>query len=829
MQNDKSAATITSLQCTLSHHGAAASSSSHSLLWLPLNQNLASSTVGKDVLMYASHGIVNMATAWGTKELSTTTTRDKTAFENQREGNKQVVMNVIKTLRGEAGTTIDGGSKITCMCHIQDYANRDSSDDDSLTTSLACGYSHGAVNIWTTQKINSSTSVVNFVEEIVRQQSSENVHPKLQQQAAASFTDIAAMKNVPLTPGDNTDTAIVLATATSTGVVLYSRRADVLTTDTGSDKGGDSSANWTIQAVVTGSGGVSSPSTASVMLQKLHNADVVLFTGSAAPRGNRIRVFLLSPAVTMDAKAEIRHQGLWDVHPHGSLLGHQDWITCMDWTPLANNRDGSSGKSSYLLASGSHDAKIRLWRFHPVATAPTDSNVKVENEDEIIGENSNDDDDDDDDDDEEEEEIDESRLDNLYNGEARLIIHHPSSSSMSGKTTAATLEALLVGHDDIVTSVSWHPTSNMSSTPILLSSSMDRSILIWSEDVDAEGEGEGVWIPHARVGSAGGILGASLGSSLLGFVDAKWDPSGRAIVGHGYGGSLYFWCAKVDSGNKAGDKLTSSPQIMLYGDIPISSVSWEAEPPLTGHFRPVQDLSWEPTTGEYLLSVSTDQTCRLWTQVPTISTKPLWHEVGRPQVHGYDLSAVACIGVVGSQELLHRFVSGADEKQLRVFDAPLATLRLLDQLHGRRSSHTIEGAGMGRVEKAFLPSLGLSNKAGGDETYNEVYEMEVNDGISHMGASASIAELLPRERELGVSTLWPEVGKLYGHGSELICVASTAQSSSYVKGSHSPVLVASSCKARDVEQAAIRLWNVNRGTCLCVLKVRCNSGRSNHG
>lgn len=40
-----------------------------------------------------------------------------------------------------------------------------------------------------------------------------------------------------------------------------------------------------------------------------------------------------------------------------------------------------------------------------------------------------------------------------------------------------------------------------------------------------------------------------------------------------------------------------------------------------------------------------------------------WHEISRPQIHGYDMQCLALVG-------RFQFVSGADEKVLRVFQAP---------------------------------------------------------------------------------------------------------------------------------------------------------------
>ena len=40
-----------------------------------------------------------------------------------------------------------------------------------------------------------------------------------------------------------------------------------------------------------------------------------------------------------------------------------------------------------------------------------------------------------------------------------------------------------------------------------------------------------------------------------------------------------------------------------------------------------------------------------------------WHEIARPQVHGYDMTCMAMLG-------RYRFASGADEKVARIFEAP---------------------------------------------------------------------------------------------------------------------------------------------------------------
>ena len=83
----------------------------------------------------------------------------------------------------------------------------------------------------------------------------------------------------------------------------------------------------------------------------------------------------------------------------------------------------------------------------------------------------------------------------------------------------------------------------------------------------------------------------------------------------------------------------------------------------SGHFGPVEDLIWDPS-GQFVITVSQDQTSRLhapWVQQS--NDLVTWHELSRPQVHGYDMSCIASLGPF-------QFASGAEEKVIRVFHAP---------------------------------------------------------------------------------------------------------------------------------------------------------------
>ena len=101
-----------------------------------------------------------------------------------------------------------------------------------------------------------------------------------------------------------------------------------------------------------------------------------------------------------------------------------------------------------------------------------------------------------------------------------------------------------------------------------------------------------------------------------------------------------------------------------------------------------------------------------------------------------------------------------------------------------------------------------------------LYKLPNDDDFVLNSVSDKQNELkLPSERDLGVTTLWPETRKLFGHDSELVCLDSYRAPNS--SSTQDTTLVASSCKARnDVASAAIRIWNAKEGKCVCIFKVR---------
>lgn len=340
------------------------------------------------------------------------------------------------------------------------------------------------------------------------------------------------------------------------------------------------------------------------------------------------------------------------------------------------------------------------------------------------------------------------------------------------KQYSVMFEALLLGHDDWVYGVAWEPLCVKENgewyQPLsLLSASADKSMMVWQPDASSS-----VWVNNVRVGELGG------NTTGLGFYGCVWGPKGQLIGSHDCHGAWHIWKQETDKET--------------------GTVDWIQQIAVSGHYASVQDLAWDPESN-YLLTVSLDQTTRLhstWVRPDTESkdvTRSTWHEIGRPQIHGYDLH---CLDFVDK----YRIASGADEKVLRVFEAPRNVVESIANISKLNIDMKDK---MQRPLGASVPALGLSNKAVFDEhvqkqnTDSKEHRDDVHAANTATALNVASVSTPPVEEYLVQHTLWPEADKLYGHGFELISIAS----------SHDGSIVASACKAAKPEHAVIRLWD----------------------
>ncbi|XP_064091451.1 elongator complex protein 2-like isoform X2 [Macrobrachium nipponense] len=401
------------------------------------------------------------------------------------------------------------------------------------------------------------------------------------------------------------------------------------------------------------------------------------------------------------------------------LTGHEDWVTSLDVM-----REDSGG---LLLASGSKDSSVRVWRF------------SVQKEAEAL-----------------EEEDKKNRVLKL-----RSVVMQIKHSGNKYLTMSVLLDSLLAGHEGLVSQVCWARSivkDGVQHQPYRLlscSKTVDRAIIIWEPEEGAD-KGGGIWVEVARLGEVGG--------NMEGYFACQFSPDCAQVLGCSYQGALHMW----ENQNN----------------------SWEPCVVVGGHFKEVTDIAWDPQ-GRYLLSTSKDQTTRLhapWRN----SEETAWHEVGRPQVHGYDMACICSLGTF-------KFASGAEEKVIRGFSAPANSIRNFGQITGDCVKGDIDKCDVG--EGASVPSLGLSNKSVMISDLEEGQQIQ-EQGREEIQAYFKPVSLTapPTEDQLMQNTLWPEAAKLYGHGHDIIALAATSDGS----------ILASSCRAAQEVDANIILWDAKK-------------------
>ncbi|XP_050542777.1 elongator complex protein 2 [Daktulosphaira vitifoliae] len=331
----------------------------------------------------------------------------------------------------------------------------------------------------------------------------------------------------------------------------------------------------------------------------------------------------------------------------------------------------------------------------------------------------------------------------------KMIIEKNDGSNL---TYIIQTETVISGHDSWIYGVNWKSKNVSDSKLELLSVSMDKTLAVWSLDDES-----GLWIDFVRLGEVGG--------NTLGFYGAKFSPDGQCILAQGHNGSFHLW--KKSNENKL----------------------WSPAVTIGGHFGSVEDLAWDPE-GKYIISVSCDQTTRIhgqWLKSSKSVIDSNWHELARPQVHGYNMSSVAILSSLS-------FVSSSEEKVIRVFQGSYNFIENMNNL----AKVQFPSCGITKLSLgASVPSLGLSNKAVSENECQNKADKKKKNYPEHYFVPLALKQP-PTEEDLVQNTLWPEIQKLYGHGYEVYCLASSPNGK----------WIASAAKATSIEHAAIIIWSV---------------------
>lgn len=277
------------------------------------------------------------------------------------------------------------------------------------------------------------------------------------------------------------------------------------------------------------------------------------------------------------------------------------------------------------------------------------------------------------------------------------------------------------------------------------------------------------------------------------FFSAMFLDSFKSVIAYTYNGSFYYWKSKD------GEKTYSS------------------QPIVHGHFGPVSDLDWD-LSKNFLVTTSEDQTSRIFANWKKNNS---WHEVNRPQIHGYDINTIACISDDPTKTYLCKLVSGADEKIIRLFTPPFNLVKFLQQLSDVQINFSKNHDNQ-YYEKFYSnvegskQALGLMTKQvrveAGEEEENFDYsnfnpdEMLTNKTINTFTSKHDYSNP-PDEDFLTNNTLWPETNKLYGHGYEIISIAA----------SHNGKYIASGGKAQSEKHSKLFLWNAEKNNLICKL------------
>lgn len=202
-----------------------------------------------------------------------------------------------------------------------------------------------------------------------------------------------------------------------------------------------------------------------------------------------------------------------------------------------------------ILASGSQDNYIRLWRFSRLSSHIEASTPLVRSGLDALDDL-------------------ERTLAEAGGEEGELRVKAHDFKVENDGEFSCSAEAVLLGHDAWCTGLHWSPPTPLQ--PLrLLSASADRSMILWTPSSYDSSDASSIWTSSYRFGEFSS-------ATNLGFFGALWGKDSKVVLAHGWGGAWHVWREEEEG-------------------------VWEPIVSATGHFGGVNSLAWEPK-GEFLIS-----------------------------------------------------------------------------------------------------------------------------------------------------------------------------------------------------------------------------------
>ena len=432
-----------------------------------------------------------------------------------------------------------------------------------------------------------------------------------------------------------------------------------------------------------------------------------------------------------------------------SLSGHTNSIRDIDFITL--------GEVVYI-ASGSQDTYIRIWKL-----------VELADVEEIIT----------------------PGVINLPEGRSKRSYIFRTDPKHKYNIT---LESILSGHSDSVSSCKWIISTSHEIS--LLSTSFDLTLQIWKPP-----EIPGTpWVSHLILGEMKGSKNILYGGGI--------SPDGLKIFAHLYNGVLDLW-EYTDTNTNTNTNIISGDNI----NIPDHTLSWCKISAIYGHFGEVNDLSWY--TNDLLFSCSKDFTTNIHAYLDKLDP-PTWHVIARPQIHGYEINKIALTpswSDINNNIKISppKLISGGDEKILRIYTPPYMFIKILSNLSNQEFKYSKDKTNLEIEEDPNINNqvgqgpLALTNininTPDNPTTFNPKEYLGGN--INNINNIYNIYNIYktPDSEYLSEHSLWPEDRKLYGHQQEIasVCIS---------RDGHWGITTSQSLTEKD---AQIYIWDIYKG------------------